>query len=93
MAASSNNVPSPSAVTSSTVSVTAPELTLAASSPVAAASTGPRLTTLEPRHHGATDISLESALDNTGKIVANLLANKKQVVLKERTAAPCYVML
>lgn len=91
MAASSNNVPSPSAVTSSTVSVTAPELTLAAS-PVAA-STGPRLTTLEPRHHGATDISLESALDNTGKIVANLLANKKQVVLKERTAAPCYVML
>jgi len=40
-----------------------------------------------------TDISLESALDNTGKIVANLLANKKQVVLKERTAAPCYVML
>ena len=88
MAASSNNVPSPSAVTSSTVSVTAPELTLAAS-PVAA-SAGPRLTTLEPRQH---DISLESALDNTGKIVANLLANKKQVVLKERTAAPCYVML
>ena len=55
--------------------MTAPELTLAAA-PVAASTGGPRLTTLEPRHHGATDISLESALDNTGQIVANLLANR-----------------
>lgn len=47
-----------------------------------------RVTTLERRDEKAL---IESALDNTEKIVANLLANKKQVVLKERT--PCYVVL
>ena len=44
-------------------------------------------TTIEPRGQAL----IESALDNTEKIVANLLATKKQVVLKERT--PCYVVL
>lgn len=48
-----------------------------------------RVTTLERRDDKAL---IESALDNTEKIVANLLATKqKQVVLKERT--PCYVVL
>jgi hypothetical protein len=52
--------------------------------------TSSRVTTLERRDEKAL---IESALDNTEKIVANLLAanNKKQVVLKER--APCYVVL
>jgi hypothetical protein len=47
------------------------------------------VTTLERRDEKAL---IESALDNTEQIVANLLANnKKHVVLKER--APCYVVL
>ena len=47
-----------------------------------------RVLTLERREEKSL---IESALDNTEKIVANLLAGKKQVVLKERT--PCYVVL
>lgn len=35
---------------------------------------------------------IESALSSTEKIVANLLANQKQVVLKERTPN-CFVVL
>ena len=75
---------------SSTTNPAAP----AAATPTSAAVSLPsgttsRLTTLEPR---SNNDAIESALDNTEKIVANLLANKKQVVLKERTA-PCYVVL
>ena len=63
-----------------------------AESPISLPSgTTSRLTTLEPRLNTDKAI-IESALDNTEKIVANLLANKKQVVLKERTT-PCYVVL
>jgi hypothetical protein len=47
---------------------------------------GPRFTTLERRSDNVDKALIESALSNTEKIVANLLANnKKQVVLKERT--------
>jgi hypothetical protein len=52
------------------------------------ASLASRVTTLERRDDKSL---IECALDNTEKIVANLLAGKKQVVLKER--APCYVVL
>ena len=62
--------------------------TLQPTPPASLASLTSRVTTLERRDDKAL---IESALDNTEKIVANLLANKKQVVLKER--APCYVVL
>ena len=52
---------------------------------------GTRLTTLERRD--SDKALIESALTNTEKIVANLLAaNQKQVVLKERTPN-CFVVL
>lgn len=62
--------------------------TLQPAPPASLASLTSRVTTLERRDDKAL---IESALDNTEKIVANLLANKKQVVLKERP--PCYVVL
>lgn len=53
---------------------------------------GTRLTTLE-RRSDSDKALIESALTNTEKIVANLLAaNQKQVVLKERTPN-CFVVL
>ena len=63
--------------------------TLQPTPPTSIASLTSRVTTLERRDDKSL---IESALDNTEQIVANLLANKKQnVVLKER--APCYVVL
>jgi hypothetical protein len=47
-------------------------------------------------NNSSDKLLIESALDNTEKIVANILANashgKRQVVLKERKT-PCYVVL
>ena len=69
------------------VSVASPSTATAAN----AMPQGTRLTTLERRD--SDKALIESALTNTEKIVANLLAaNQKQVVLKERTPN-CFVVL